>query len=96
MSQVVFLPSSIDDLERLYAFLNEKDPASARKAALVIIQAMNVLQQHPKIGRLVEGLPENYRELIIDFGSTGYIARYYLEIDDVFILAIRHQKEIDK
>lgn len=45
------------------------------------------------MGRLVEDLPEQYREWPIDFGDSGYVARYRFDGDAVTILAVRHQKE---
>jgi plasmid stabilization system protein ParE len=53
---------------------------------------LNILEQHPEIGRLVQ---HNFRELIISRGKTGYVALYeYDEVSDaVLILAIRHQRE---
>jgi len=45
------------------------------------------------MGRLIEDLPEQYREWPIDFGDSGYVARYRLDGDTVTILAVRHQKE---
>jgi ParE toxin of type II toxin-antitoxin system, parDE len=35
------------------------------------------------------------RELIIEFGNSGYVALYRHEIDDdaVYVLAFRHQKK---
>lgn len=45
------------------------------------------------IGRLIEDLPEDFREWIIDFGDSGYVVRYHLGENEVTILAIRHQKE---
>lgn len=38
-------------------------------------------------------MPPAFRELLIDFGDTGYIARYHYADDTVTVLAIRHQKE---
>jgi plasmid stabilization system protein ParE len=36
------------------------------------------------------------REAIIDFGSSGYIARFrHLPGDDILIARIKHQKEDD-
>ena len=35
-----------------------------------------------------------YRELTIDFGDSGYVARYRYEDDCVTVLALRHQKEV--
>lgn len=45
------------------------------------------------MGRLVEDLPEQYREWLIDFGDSGYVARYRIDDAAVTILAVRHQKE---
>ena len=37
-----------------------------------------------------------HRELVIDFGSRGYIARYYYQPGgDILILRIKHQLEDD-
>jgi plasmid stabilization system protein ParE len=41
----------------------------------------------------VDDLPEEFREWLIDFGDSGYIARYRVEAENVTILAIRHQRE---
>jgi plasmid stabilization system protein ParE len=38
-------------------------------------------------------LPEAFREWIIDFGDSGYVARYRLDADAIVVLAVRHQKE---
>lgn len=94
MPQVIFTPAALKDLGRLHDFLNQKNPASAKKSALAITQAIKILQKHPHIGRLVQDMPQHYRELVIHFGSSGYIARYRLQQDRVVILAIRHQKEL--
>ena len=45
------------------------------------------------MGRMVDELPENYREWLIDFGDSGYVARYRVDENAITILAIRHQKE---
>ncbi|XXG19477.1 MAG: type II toxin-antitoxin system RelE/ParE family toxin [Ferrovum myxofaciens] len=34
-----------------------------------------------------------YREWLIDFGDSGYVARYRFDGETVTILAVRHQKE---
>lgn len=34
-----------------------------------------------------------FREWIIDFGHSGYIARYASNGDEIVVLAIWHQKE---
>ena len=35
-----------------------------------------------------------YRELLIDFGDSGYIVLYRYEAELVTVLALRHQKEV--
>lgn len=54
-----------------------------------------MLGTHPGMGRLIEDLPEQYREWVIDFGDSGYVARYRVTGEMVPILAVRHQKERD-
>jgi hypothetical protein len=34
-----------------------------------------------------------YREWIIDFGGSGYVALYHYEADTAMILAVSHQRE---
>lgn len=93
MPRVIFSPAAIRDLERLRAFLRSKNPAAARRAGESIVSGVRALGAHPQMGRLVEDLPEPYREWLIDFGDSRYVARYRLEGGVVVILAIRHQKE---
>lgn len=53
-----------------------------------------LLATAPEIGRPFADLPA-WRELIIGFGDSGYIALYRHEPaeDAVYVLAFRHQKE---
>jgi toxin ParE1/3/4 len=50
------------------------------------------LERNPLIGRPVQ---PGFRELVIGRGARGYIAlyRYAAELDTVFVLGIRGQKE---
>lgn len=59
-----------------------------------MIKALQVLGLQPQIGRPIEDMPDQYREWIINFGDSGYVVRYRLDVEAVTILAIRHQKEI--
>jgi len=45
------------------------------------------------MGRLVEELPEEFRERVIDFGSGAYIVLYRYDGIEVVILAVRHERE---
>ncbi|MFA5241486.1 MAG: type II toxin-antitoxin system RelE/ParE family toxin [Sulfuricella sp.] len=94
MPQVRFAPAALRDLERLREFLRPKNPAAAKRSAAVIAKAIQMLEQHPQIGRPAEGMDPEYRELLIDFGDSGYIVLYRYEAELVTVLALRHQKEV--
>jgi plasmid stabilization system protein ParE len=55
---------------------------------------VQVLGLQPKIGRPIEDMPDEYREWVIDFCDSGYVARYRIDADRTTILAVRHQKEL--
>ncbi|KAF0807549.1 hypothetical protein A167_02881 [Alcanivorax sp. S71-1-4] len=94
MPQVIFAPAALRDLQRLRDFLRPKNVDAARRAGEAIRQGVQVLSAHPQMGLLVEDLPEQYREWLIDFGDSGYVVRYCIADDAVIILAVRHQKEV--
>lgn len=93
MSQVKFAPAALADLSRLREFLRLKNPAAAKRAAAAIIKAVQLLGQYPQIGRPAEEMDIEYRELLIDFGDSGYIALYRYEAEVVTVLSLRHQRE---
>lgn len=51
VSQVVWLPEALEDIERLHAFLADKNPQAARNAMLCIQAAGRQLESFPEIGR---------------------------------------------
>ncbi|MFK3641984.1 type II toxin-antitoxin system RelE/ParE family toxin [Pseudomonas protegens] len=81
-------------MECCHQFLVEKGPLIAQRAAQVIERQIARLEEDPEIGRPFPELPE-LRELIIEFGDSGYVALYRHERADdaVYLLAFRHQKE---
>jgi len=94
MPQVRLSDAAVHDLARLQAFLRHKSPSAARRAAAAIINGVQSLDKQPRMGRPVAGLPHEFREWIIDFGASGYIARYYYDGGEFLdILAIRHARE---
>ncbi|MCL2101770.1 MAG: type II toxin-antitoxin system RelE/ParE family toxin [Fibromonadales bacterium] len=93
MPQVVITRTALADIARLRGFLRSKDVDAAQEASKAIIQAVQSLRHFPERGRNADRLGENYRELVIKFGGTGYIAIYRIDAPKVFVLAVRHQKE---
>jgi plasmid stabilization system protein ParE len=94
MPQVIFAPAAIRDMQRLREFLRPKNPDAAIRAGEAIRQGVRLLGTQPRIGRSVQDLPEEYHEWLIDFGDSGYVARYRIDGETVTILAVRHQKEV--
>lgn len=93
MPQVVFAPAALRDLQRLRDFLRPKSAEAARWSGEAIREGVKILSAHPGLGRMVDDLPEQFREWLIEFGDSGYVVRYRISAETVTILAIRHQKE---
>jgi toxin ParE1/3/4 len=81
-----------DDVDRIFEHLTQYDVENIGSRIRDIIQAIAVLEWSPLIGRAAEG---DLRELIIGRRARGYVAlyRYVPEIDTVFVLALRGQRE---
>jgi len=92
VARVEITARAMGDLERLFDFIAEEDPARACKQLLSVRRALQLLVDHPLLGREAE---EGRRELILWRGRYGYIAKYrWLPAEDVVLtLAVRHQRE---
>ena len=93
MSRLSWSPQALLDVQRIYRFLTSKNIDAAKRAVKAIRQGVKVLGQQPGIGRPIEDMPDEFREWVIDFGDSGYVARYRLDVDEVVILVVRHQRE---
>jgi len=98
---VEFTPGAEDDLVRLYDFLLDRaetleDLHVADEAVKVIRQAaLSHLSTTPYSYRKV-GARSTLRELIIPFGTTGYILRFDIRSPElVLVIGARHQREED-
>ena len=94
MPRLVLTSEAIDDLERVQSFLAEKSQAAADRAKSVIVEHLEKVQRYPTIYRPVHDRPDE-REIVIAFGSYGYVLRYRhdREADAVVVLRVWHQKE---
>ena len=84
------------DIKRFYGFLLDRDFHTAERAIEAIIKTVESLREFPFAARKAPGDSPFLRELVIPFGSSGYIALF--EVEDaatVTIIAIRHQREDD-
>jgi plasmid stabilization system protein ParE len=94
MSRLIWSPSALLDVQRLYRFLTLKNVDAAKRAVKELRQGVRVLVMQPGIGRPVEDMEPEYREWMVSFGDSGYIVLYRYERDVVAILAVRHQREV--
>ena len=92
MARIELAPEVGDDFERILDHLFHWQAAQPELRIKEIIAAIDVLAHSPQIGRPAR---TEKRELVIGNGSHGYVAlyRYVPEIDTVFVLAIRSQRE---
>ncbi|MBI1890947.1 MAG: type II toxin-antitoxin system RelE/ParE family toxin [Burkholderiales bacterium] len=92
MVRIELAPELGEDLDRIFDHLAEHDVENIPSRIEEIMQAISVLESNPLIGRPV---CKDMRELIIGRRSRGYVAlyRYVAEIDAVFVLALRGQRE---
>ena len=90
----MYSPLAILDLKRIHDFLLPKNPLAAKRAAETILKNLKILSSQPEMGRLIDELPDEFREWPIDFGDSGYLVRYRYDGEQILIIAIRHQKEL--
>lgn len=94
--QVRYTKRAKEDIIRLYGFLVKQDLSAARKALEAVEKGIKFLQDFPFTCR--KATPKNplLREMIIPFGSKGYVVLFEIEDSEtVTILAVRHQLEED-
>ena len=92
MSRIELAPEIADDFDLILDHLAQYEVENRAARIDEIIQAINVLEHNPLIGRPVPG---QMNELVIGRHSHGYVAlyRYVAAIDTAFVLAIRSQRE---
>lgn len=96
--RVRFTQEAEADLLRLFDFLLREDPSAAERAEFAIAKAVELLEVFPfSCRKAIGGSGSPFlRELIIPFGSTGYVALFEIEGPRIVtILAVRRQREED-
>ena len=78
------------DLTRLRAWLAPMTPAAAERAVQILVTAARSLAEFPERGARIRA---NLRELIVPFGSSGYVLHYEVRPRRVLIARIYHGLE---
>jgi plasmid stabilization system protein ParE len=92
MPRIQLAPEVLDDFDRFFDHLAKHGIPDTPERIGEIIEAIQLLAHSPLIGRKAKG---GKRELVIGQASRGYVAlyRYVSDVDTVFVLAIRNQRE---
>jgi toxin ParE1/3/4 len=90
---ILLSPAAIEDIERLRSFLDAVSPDAAKRALALIWKAIDRLLELPALGKPTEDA--DIRQIIVRFGSSGYIVRYVAdpETGDILITRIWHGRE---
>ena len=89
---LLWLPEALEDVERLFAFLLEKDAAAAERAVGEISTSAGSHQDLPEIGRPMDD-DTGRRELVVPFGAGAYVLRYRIHDETVVIIRVWHSRE---
>ena len=99
--KVRLLPSAEEHLERLFEHILERevasptgDPQVALAAVETIRVALKSLAFTPFTCRKAADDPF-WRELVIPFGRSGYVALFLIRENEVLVTKIRHQRQAD-
>lgn len=96
---VRFTEEALDDLERLYDFQLRQsggDFHPAEAAPEAIRRGLAMLETSPFGCRRAPASDPMLRELLVGFGSAGYVLLFEIGQDHVVtVLAARHQREDD-
>ncbi len=90
MRAVEFSEKARRDLSRLQAWLAPMAPAAAERAVQTLIAAARSLADFPERGSHIRA---NLRELIVPFGSAGYVIHYEVRPRLILIARIYHGLE---
>ncbi len=94
MPRLIWSPEALLDIQRLYRFLAVKSPDAAKRAVKAIREEVNILATSPEVGRPAVEMEQEFREWLVDFGDSGYIALYRYDGQTAVIVAVRQQKEV--
>ena len=92
MPRIQLAPDVLDDFDRFFDHQARHGIQDTPERIAEIIEAIQLLAHSPLIGRKAKG---GKRELVVGRASRGDVAlyRYVPDVDTVFVLAIRSQRE---
>ena len=71
----------------------DKSREAGQRAVKATRGGVKELSRHPEIRRPVEDMLPEFREWVVEFGQSAYVALYHFDGEQVVILAVRHGRE---
>lgn len=89
--RIRWLPEAIEDLDRIDAFYSKIDPELAKRAATVILDLAESLDQFSERGR--PSRVAGTRELVGTFGAGALILRYQAFDGGILVVQVKHSRQ---
>jgi toxin ParE1/3/4 len=91
MVKIEWTPIAYEDLESIFSFIAKDSIFYAHKQIDTLVAKVDVLHEHPIIGRMV---PEFNDKLIRELIEGNYRIVYKIDKEDIFILRVHHASKI--
>jgi plasmid stabilization system protein ParE len=83
---------ALADLDRFAEFLHREHPSLAAIVASEIIDRVQVLSAHPRLGRPIAGR-EEYRQIVLQVLGAAYVFQYRFDGKRLVMLRVFHARE---
>jgi plasmid stabilization system protein ParE len=87
--KVVISRQAQRDFAAQVRWLHDHSPQAGRRAATLIVEALDLLSDFPEIG--VEGT--TVRDKHLRFGRDGFVIRYEVRSGEIFVRRIYHSRQ---
>lgn len=84
--------AALADLDRFVEFLNQEHPSLAARVATEIIAKVQILAEHPRLGRPIAGR-EEYRQIVLQVLRAAYVFQYRFDGERLVMLRIYHARK---
>jgi toxin ParE1/3/4 len=86
---------ALADLDRFAEFLGRERPSLAKIVATEIIDKVQVLSEHPRLGRPIAGR-EQYRQIVLQVLGAAYVFQCRFDGLRLVMLRVYHARESRK
>ncbi|MBV8564278.1 MAG: type II toxin-antitoxin system RelE/ParE family toxin [Methylobacteriaceae bacterium] len=84
--------AALADLDRFALFLHDRNPRLAAIVGAEILMKAQILMEHPKLGRPIQGRID-FREVMLRVLNATYVFRYAYDGERLVMLRVFHGRE---